>query len=306
MDSDYNQSLFVFDDQGNYITKMGAKGHAKNEFIEKPTSFSIDKNNGDVYIYERASVKIVIFDSKGQCKKAINLRPLVPGAIELLDNGNYLMCFEDKFNGNGDKLAIYDSKMQLVKSLIQFSDNEQLNLIDHLFFKDKAIAYNPLLSDSIIFFSNDTVKSVINLEFDCKVNDEKVKKKCLLKGTYLPLYKLENGVQFIDNVEMTDSLFHLSYAYNLNRCNFVMNRTNKKIYNGLYGPLFSGITPTSDFTIKEDQLIYFVTDEDVDLVRSNMTEYKKWEENRKLTPSIMLDIIDKKITTPLIITVKLK
>lgn len=307
LDSDYNQSLFAFEDNGNYIGRYGQKGHAKNEFIEKPTSFTIDKTTGDIHIYERASVKIIIFSSNGAVKRTINLRPFVPGAIELTDDGNYLFCFEGKINGHGDKLAIYNENVELVKSLMKFSNDGYLSLLGPSFFKDHNVIYNPLLSDSLMVISADTVRSVIKFKFDCEFNTKEIMNKCFAEGSYLPLFKLKNGVQFIDNVEMTDSIIHVSYAYNQNRCNFVKNLTNGKVYNGLHGTLFAGITPCSDFTIKDNKLVYFIAEDDVDLVRTNiMSDPDNWEMSRKETPKKMLDIIDKKIPTPIILTVKLK
>ena len=305
LDSEFNQALFVFDDKGNFIYKLGGKGHAKNEFIEKPTCFSIDKKTGDIHIYERQSVKVLIFSSDGTFKESINLRPLVPGSIELLDNCNYLMCFESVSNGDGHKLAIYKKNKELVKSLMDFTDDERLRLIDEPIFDDNDIVYNPLLSDSRIVISGDTVKNVIKIDFDCEFNSEETMRQSLLKGKYEPIYKLKDGVQFISNVEMTDSLIHISYVYNMYECHFLKNRINNKVYNSLRYGFINGIMPTSIFTIKDNELVYLITEDMINLVCSD-NDPNFWESIRKKTPSVMLDIIDKKIKTPVIVTYKLK
>lgn len=305
LDGRYNQALFVFDDKGNFVCKLGGKGHAKNEFIKMPTCFAVDKITGDIHIYERQSVRVLIFNSDGIFKESINLRPLVPASLELLDNGNYLMCFDSKYNGEGHKLAIYDKNKKLIKPLMDFSEDEQLSLIDLTYYKDKDIVYNPLLSDSIIIISDESVKNVIKIDFDCKFNSKETMKKSLLKGTYLPLYELKDGAQFITNVEMTDSLLLISFAYNMHVRHFVKNRANKKVYTSIKHGLLAGITPNGDFTIKENKLVYFITEEDVDFMNSD-NEPNFWKSVRKETPSVIRNILDKKIQTPVIVTYKLK
>ena len=305
MDSEYNKSVLVFDDQGNYMHKLGAKGHARNEYIDSPTYFMVGKD-GAVHVYERNSIKVIKFDSEGNVVDVFGFRTVVPSGIELTDDGNYLCSFDRSCDGDATKLSIISKEGEIIRKFMYMPEDETLASIGNGLFKENDIAYIPLLSDSIIVISSDTVNSVWKIDFGDKFNPEEIRKKCLREATYLPLYEYEDGAQFIDGVEMSDSLLHISYAYNLVRSHFVVNRNNKKTYNTLTGTFFNGITLKSDFTIVGNKLVYYITDDDVELVKTNMDNPEHWQQSRKCTHPVILDIIDKKIPTPVLISIRLK
>ena len=58
------ESVYCFDFQGNLKKKIGHRGDGPEDFVEL-TSFTLDKENGLVYVYSRANDKIVVYRVNG-------------------------------------------------------------------------------------------------------------------------------------------------------------------------------------------------------------------------------------------------
>ena len=147
----------------------------------------------------------------------------------------------------------------------------------------------------------------MKIDFCGQFVPQEIRDKSIEEGSYSPLYDYK-GVQFIDQFEITDSIIHVGYAYNLSRSHFVQNRANGKSYNTTVGPLFSGYSPVCDFFVAEDKLLYYIEEMDVDKLLAynnkgnDSPEVKLYRKSSKQT---MLNIMDKKFNFPLIMMVKL-
>lgn len=314
MDSDANKTVFMFGKDGSFIRQLGRIGHAKNEYIGGPVSLSIDEKSGISYVYERSSSRILKFDSLGYFVGSARFDQFFPGSVAITENGNYLCCFD---RGNtasedeeyGPQLSLYDKNGNPIKSYLSLKANNSHSLIGKPMNKDKErISVVPFLADSVVVFSGDELDYTIKIDFCGHFPPQEVRDKSIGEEPFSLLYA-HKGVQFIDQFEITDSIIHVGYAYNLSRSHFVQNRANGKTYNTTVGPLFSGYSPVCDFFVAEDKLLYYIEEMDVDKLLSYNEKGKDSPEveiYRKSSKQTMLNIMDKKFKFPLIMMVKLK
>src|SRR5690606_10143529 len=67
----YNEgSISIFDLDGNFIRKVGKAGRGPNEFTVI-SDFDVDKNNGDVYIYDNHTRNIFVYSHLGEFQRKI-------------------------------------------------------------------------------------------------------------------------------------------------------------------------------------------------------------------------------------------
>ena len=316
LDEEINKTVFLYDMDGKLIGQMGRVGHARNEYTNKPECLSIDDKTGIAYVYDRGSRRILKFDSTGKYLESVTLEKFVPGCFVVTDSQNYICCFEDGNNasddGNnpiGSQLSLYDKDGEHIKAFLPSPENHKLSLIGKPIYKNKGkISCVPYLADSIVVFSGDELDYTIKSDFCGQFVSEEIKKKSMEEGTFSYIYK-HKGVQFIDQFELTDSILHIGYAYNLSRSHFVKNRKNGKTYNTTFGPLFRGYCPVCDFFVTNDKLVYYIEEEDVNKLLVKNAEMNNPSEvlkHRKASSPKMLDIMDKKYNFPLIMMVKLK
>lgn len=164
--------IAVFNLDGQFLHKIGGRGHAKNELIGNIYDFDIDKQTDDVHIYDREGHKILVLDRNGKFKRNIILQDCIPTSVKIAPNNCYLAsCDISSLREYGPKLIKLNEDGEIVKSYIE---DEKINKITFegkntipLFSEDSnMITYLPLLSDSLVLLSDDSIKNVINLKFE--------------------------------------------------------------------------------------------------------------------------------------------
>lgn len=83
------ESVYCFDFQGRLINKIGHRGDGPEDFVEL-TSFSLNKEKGLVYVYSRASDKIVVYSINGDFVESLPSPGYYAVEIEYLNNRLYL------------------------------------------------------------------------------------------------------------------------------------------------------------------------------------------------------------------------
>ena len=68
VDKDVSSAVYVFDSEGHFCNKIGSKGRAGNEYVNL-TDATV--GNGNVYIYDAYSKKIVCYAMDGTYKKLL-------------------------------------------------------------------------------------------------------------------------------------------------------------------------------------------------------------------------------------------
>lgn len=295
-----NKTVLMFDTNGKFISQLGRVGHARNEYVKAPESFSVDEKTGIAYLYDRDSDKMLKFDSEGNFLESIEFKNCVPGSFAVTGNANFLCCSERGMNYEDAQLALYDKDGRLIESFLAAPSVQKLSLMGKPIYKDgDRISCYPFLSDSIVVFKGDELDYTIKIDFQGQFTPEEIRKKSMEEGDFMPLYE-HKGAQFINQIEVTDSLIHVGYAYNLTYSHFVKNMSNGKTYNTTHGPLFYGYVPMSEFYVAKDKLLYYIDEEHVNAFNPNKPGV------RNSSKPTMLDIMDKKYKFPLIMMVKLK
>lgn len=83
------ESVYCFDFQGHLINKIGHRGDGPEDFVEL-TSFTLNKEKGLVYVYSRASNKIVVYSINGDFVESFPSPGYYAGEIEYLNDRLYL------------------------------------------------------------------------------------------------------------------------------------------------------------------------------------------------------------------------
>lgn len=303
MDSRYNKTVFVFDEKGSFLYQLGKKGHAKDEYIDGPKNFCVD-NNLNVYIYERNSARIFQYDAKGKCICVKRFSKNVPENVAITEDCDYICTFDGEKNGDGERLTIYGKNLEFKKSYMPISTTSALMYNNSLYEYSHYMYYTPLLSDSVIVLHNKELSKVIKIDF----NGNFVPKDVLfdavtdIKG-YQKIANIE-GVHWIEKFENTDNLLHIEYNFNEYLYHYLKDKKTGKTYNS-NGYYFEGLGLQSDYTLCEENLIYTITDEQLEWA-DEQRSIPNWKECYKHTPSKMRDIIDRKYKAPLLVVIKIR
>ena len=300
MDERENKTVFVYDDQGHLLYRLGQIGHARNEFIGGPSCFSIERSNGNVHIYERKTARLLVFDKNGTYVKTIHF-DRVPERVCITNSGNYLCSFcPSKFVN--DKLALYSNTGEYLKSVMPSASTEELPQWNCFYTNDKTTYWNPSMSDFVLKFDNDTIQSVYKLDFMGNFIPEEKAKDALGKGNLDPAFS-HIGVQFVEQAQMTDSLIHIVYANNKERFHYLQIRSKNKAFNNS-GSYFRGRWPGDNYWISDDRMICVISDENIRQINNfaDKTNTKIYND----TNDKIKKVLDGVIEPPVFVSVRIK
>lgn len=296
----------AFDKNGNYLYSIGKSGHAKNEFIDSPTCFSIDYKNGSVHIYERASNRVLVFDKKGKFQFDVKFEGAYPNSACLTETGDYLCSFNERQSDYYDRLALYGKSGKRIKSLLPIGSEEALCFGNVLVQSDKSFScfYHPF-SDLVTVVNNDGITKFIKMDFNGEFLPKETANKAITEKSLEIATADPSTVQMIEKVEMTDKLIHVNYAYNNKLCHFLYDIKLKTSYNN-DGSFFAGIWPSFPFWIDDNKLLYVITEDDINNITQSIDtkngDGKRWYNN---THSKIRDIIDGKVKTPVFVSISI-
>lgn len=230
-------SVLVFDSAGNFIHKVGKKGHAKSELIDEITSYDVDSADLSVHLYDREGQKILIFDSNGKYSRTVRLRDIFPSSVKLLNNGNYIAsCYI------GSTSEGYTKLLRINKDGVNevvFEDRKTNNLTFEGFNTQPLssnqrgdVSYLSMLSDSVIVISGDSVREVIRVSFDDKfLSEEEILKA---KECGVLSEESDDKIRYIRSAYVTDSIINIEFLGKSNNrvstYNYLYNRVSEKSY----------------------------------------------------------------------------
>ena len=152
-------SLFVFDINGKFLFKIAKRGQGPGEYI---SFFDFDiQENGDIYIFDQHSKKILIFNSAGEHLRDINMVFILHGGFCLVSDKLY--C-SSPVTGSGKRyanLAVLDTMNNKTDFLLKddiFLQNSGIighNSFDFYYSPDSIIYYSPKFSDIIYSIDKD-------------------------------------------------------------------------------------------------------------------------------------------------------
>ena len=142
--------LVSFDRNGNYITTFSQKGGGPKEYVRL---WDFDVDSKYVYLYDRATQKMLYYDHTGNFVKS-HSTSFRGDAFVVLQNNEYLFSLA-KENKN-HKLCMTDSTLTITKTLLSYQEEDiDDRMTDNLFQRvNNTIYYNKVVNDSVYAFSN--------------------------------------------------------------------------------------------------------------------------------------------------------
>lgn len=108
-DSTIARQVFQFDNQGNFIRKVGMRGRGPGE-IDIPLDFDVYENH--VYILDRQS-RIFKFDQEGNFMK-VELLPFQASQMSFLDSGSLLIYTHEQNLNNNHHLIQLNAEFEII------------------------------------------------------------------------------------------------------------------------------------------------------------------------------------------------
>lgn len=147
----FGKNLLVsFDRNGNYITTFSQKGGGPKEYVRL---WDFDVDSKYVYLYDRATQKMLYYDHAGNFVKS-NSTSFRGDAFVVLQNNEYLFSLAKE--NNNPKVCITDSTLTITKTLLSYQKEDiDDRMTDNLFQRvNNTIYYNKVVNDSVYVFSD--------------------------------------------------------------------------------------------------------------------------------------------------------
>ena len=311
MDSKINNTIFTFDYSGHFISKSGARGRAKDEFIGYPTDFFVNDQK-DIYAFDRDGQKVLIFNKGTFIDKIAN--KYVSHSFGMTSTGNFMFCINNMPMSESDSdpsFVIYNHNLENEKVFIPskkypyiYCPHEQT-----FFSNGKRISHIPLLADSVLVFKEDNLEKIVRFNFNCGFLIDEYPDFVQHKPNEDPREKMKKvneykGVHALCSYQETDGFILLEYDYQSSIKRWLYNKKTKQAISGL--GLFDGACPFTKYYLKGNQIIAYVSPESIDAMRKyynggegNMKDFKKSSTQVK-------GLFEGKIATPALFYITIK
>ena len=145
-------SVLVFDDNGNFLFKVGDFGQGPGEY-NSITDF--DVNNGYIYILDSKKRMIFSYDLDGKLVKYYSYLNKIMGVNDLIvtDDGNFLLGMDVELNSN-DQVLLTDTNFIIKEKILSFEKNVTRNHLNIGNFRrcGKDIVYYFPVSETFYIF----------------------------------------------------------------------------------------------------------------------------------------------------------
>lgn len=160
LDSSIAKALFVFDNKGKFIRKIGTVGKGPGEYIN-PLSFTFDEKNSQIQILDRK--KIIKFNNNGELIGEIILnKEDAPKYIACLDGVTYVdhQIFQSRESSH--LLSSIDNSGNILNKWLPYQSyvkgfRQPLNTTNHLVKTTQNIKYVKPMLDTIYCIANNTI-----------------------------------------------------------------------------------------------------------------------------------------------------
>lgn len=145
-------SVFVFDDKGDFLFKVGNVGQGPGEY-SKVTDF--DVNNGCIYLLDSRKRIILSYDLSGKYLKHYSYLGKLEGVNDLIvtDEGNFLLGMDVELNEK-EQVVLVDSNFTLKETILNFTDETTRSQLRIGCFRrcGDDIVYHYPVSDAVYIF----------------------------------------------------------------------------------------------------------------------------------------------------------
>lgn len=320
LDANY-ENVLVFDNKGNFLHKIGGKGHARNEIIGTIRTFDVDRHTGYVHVYNRDGRKILVFDNEGTFVKAVLLDQCLPSYICVNSEGNgYIASCNSMSTKEGNtKLVVMDEDGNITSTILETLETNNITSegIDTkpLYSDYKGnITYLPMLSDSLIVLSGDTVSNVVKMSFDDGFVSQSVMEQSKSEG-HTPE---EGNIHFITKSLINDYLVFVEFIGKPDDEQFASNYTyvyNRGTGETYYQRGYMGFEKMlgSVRSINEDCFVVLLTEDNIIELEKFLKQMPSSQRETNIEDfasglygKLSVDAITRKIKVPLLVKVKVK
>lgn len=301
MDGKANSCVLVFDSTGNFISRLGSRGRAKNEYVQAPTDYFV-RADKQVCVFERESRRVLTFSMSGELTDMTRFK-MFPYSLCVTDSNNYLCALNHKEAKDGLQLALISPDENILKGYLHLDGNYKYVTSDRTFFKCDDIIYHvPNLSDSILVFHEDSITKVIRLSFDCDFVPDRIKKDIYKED--MDEYHGFKGIKTIMEYYETGKYIFIKYKKSILALSTLIDKNTNKQYCFSSVP-FEGLFPPCNLYVKDDKIYFLITKEDVSLIKDSMSP-DELKRNLRDTSSVVRNMFDNMYDFPLILSVKIK
>lgn len=297
-----NQTIWVFDSIGHFVTKLGERGRSRNEYQTDITDWFYINSTDEVVVFEKNSKKIHVFALDGSKPESFILQSW-PNAIGVLDRGRIFCSYYQREAKEGMQLALLSENEDVVSPFIFLGHDMEFVPSDKSFYKIKEQLFHiPCFADSAIIFRSDTVEKIVKLKFEDDFITEELKEKAYKDN--LENYNNFNGIKYVSEYYETSEYNIIRFLFEQVYINQIINKKNDKQYRFI-SALPRGIFPSNVFCVRDDKIYYLITKENVEEIRI-LLEKEALEKQMKISSSIIKDIFNDKIQLPAIVSIKIK
>lgn len=177
---DKNQSLFMFNPEGKFISKIGNKGQGPGEYVE-PTDYFVDNK---IYIWDNWQNKISIYNKNGKFLFD-KIVPFMSFQIGKIDSDTFIFRAYNNYNLHIPQLDDYciwttDTSFNIQKSGLFYPYDSKNFVFDDngMDFLDNYVTIYEKFSDSLFFVTNSSkLQCRYVLHFDGKRYLDELKHK---------------------------------------------------------------------------------------------------------------------------------
>ena len=297
-----NQTIWVFDSVGNYVSKLGERGRKNNEYQTDVTDWFYLKDSNEVYVFERNTRKIHVFSVDGSSKETIILESW-PNAIGALKKNDLFCSYYHKQAKDGAQLALLSKDEEVKKIFINLQENMKFQATDNSFFSSCGKLFHvPNFADSAIVFNRDSVEKVVRFSFEDKFITKEIKKE-IYDGKMENFFQFD-GVQSINTYYETTRFHYLKYMFSGICINHLIDKRTNNQYK-FANSLVKGILPSDVFCVKDNKLLYLVTKQKVEEYRHLLDDDTLAEELSE-SDDVVRRIFNGEEPLPLILSVEIK
>lgn len=164
------QSILVFDNNGNYFSKIDCQGRGPEEYLSVGT-FTYQESDSTIFLYNRSGRNVKVYNIFGKYLRKIELN-LLGEDIEYLPDGRIIFYSPSEYNLYNGKVipkGIYliNSDGNYQRTLIEVPKNNSLQISGFSYFSKYEGQLNFLSSfdDKVYTFRKDSLITLYNLDF---------------------------------------------------------------------------------------------------------------------------------------------
>lgn len=248
LDREIAKSVFIFDSNGKFISKIRALGKGPGEYIFL-NDMDVD-SNGNVYLLDTKQNKILCFNNNGSYKKDIKF-DFLTFSFTVVDSTTFIFCQQGIFNEKiNSEISIWQSNSNMIKSFFKQDFNKTPKILYHtkdyeLFTSNDVVNYVPKNSYQIYEISSNKVYAKYYINFKT-LNMPDIDNKDINNNTFIEYINSGKYVYNINNVYENNNNLICTFSYGRNIYLMVYSKMKKKCETyvvGLNNPFLGKLIP---------------------------------------------------------------